>query len=83
MQIPCEMPTAHRHAGERMYLSADSMAVLSPQNILDGLGGIGDIIKGVKCAACCKGKAGFVACVARCIATGQACDGGVDNCSGC
>jgi hypothetical protein len=36
------------------------------------------------CAALCSGKAGFGACVARCVATGQACDGGLTNCtSGC
>jgi hypothetical protein len=37
----------------------------------------------VKCAACCAGKPGFAACVARCMATGQACDGGVNNCTPC
>lgn len=34
------------------------------------------------CAAKCAGKAGFLACVARCELTGEACDGGINNCSG-
>jgi hypothetical protein len=37
----------------------------------------------LQCAACCAGKAGFAACVARCIATSQACDGGLNNCTSC
>jgi hypothetical protein len=35
------------------------------------------------CELCCIPKAGFVACVARCHLDGQACDGGLNNCSGC
>lgn len=36
------------------------------------------------CAALCSGKAGYAACLARCLLTGQACDGGVSNCTpGC
>lgn len=36
------------------------------------------------CTALCSGKAGFAACLARCLATGQACDGGLSNCTpGC
>jgi hypothetical protein len=83
MQIPNQMPAAYRHAGDPLYLSAEITSALRPQGLLDGIGGIGGIIKGAKCAACCQGKSGFLACVARCIATGQACDGGIDNCSGC
>jgi len=35
------------------------------------------------CGLCCLPKAGFGACVARCIVDGQACDGGTTNCSQC
>lgn len=37
----------------------------------------------IRCAACCIGRSGFGACVARCIATGQACDSGLRNCTSC
>jgi len=37
----------------------------------------------VNCALCCIPKAGFGACVARCAVTGQACDGGISNCTPC
>lgn len=37
----------------------------------------------LRCAACCSGRAGFGACVATCIATGMACDGGYQNCTSC
>ena len=38
-------------------------------------------IQGAICAARCKNKAGFLACVARCMVDGKACDGGVNNCT--
>ena len=37
----------------------------------------------LNCALCCIPKAGFAACVAACAVTGQACDGGVSNCTPC
>lgn len=40
-----------------------------------------DPIKAARCAAACKPRRGFLACVARCMATSEVCDGGVDNCS--
>jgi len=43
--------------------------------------GAQDWLKGIICAKKCTSKKGFVACVARCMITGEACDGGVDNCS--
>lgn len=35
----------------------------------------------IACALCCYGKAGFGACMARCLVDGQCCDGGVSNCT--
>ncbi len=35
----------------------------------------------VTCALCCSQKAGFAACMARCLYDGQCCDGGLSNCS--
>jgi len=40
-----------------------------------------DPIKAVRCAAACQSRSGFAACVARCIATGEVCDSGLNNCS--
>lgn len=37
-------------------------------------------LRGVLCAVKCESKAGFAACVARCMLDGSVCDGGVDNC---
>ena len=37
----------------------------------------------LSCALCCVPKAGYGACVARCAVTGQACDGGLSNCTPC
>lgn len=36
--------------------------------------------KKVKCALACKPRAGFAACLARCVATSEVCDGGLNNC---
>lgn len=33
------------------------------------------------CIICCSRKAGFGACVARCLLDGQCCDGGISNCT--
>jgi hypothetical protein len=37
--------------------------------------------KNIVCAAKCGPKAGYAACLARCLLDGQACDGGINNCS--
>lgn len=54
-----------------------------------GLGGnlapqqFGDFLnpRNLLCAAKCAPKAGYAACLARCLLDGQACDGGISNCS--
>ncbi len=79
MQMPATMPTVPRLAFFRPTFNSG----LAQQGFFDFLpipipGG-----RAVQCAACCAGKAGFAACVARCVATGQACDGGIDNCTPC
>jgi hypothetical protein len=35
----------------------------------------------LRAALLCSGRAGFAACVARAVATGDICDGGINNCS--
>ena len=40
-----------------------------------------DPIKAARCALACKPRSGYAACLARCIALGEVCDGGVDNCT--
>jgi hypothetical protein len=80
MFLPTEMPAALRCSDQPFYASSSAADGLAAQGIFDLIPGIGD---GVRCAACCAGKAGFAACVARCLVTHQACDGGVDNCSPC
>ena len=87
MQMPADLPAVLRFAHQPLFNHAESSSGATAQGLFDWLPslpiplpGIGT---GVKCAACCRGKAGFLACVARCVATGQACDGGVDNCSPC
>jgi hypothetical protein len=39
-----------------------------------------DPIKLARCSAACESRSGFGACVARCMATGEVCDGGLNNC---
>lgn len=34
----------------------------------------------IRCAIKCKNKGGYVACLARCLLDGKACDGGINNC---
>lgn len=58
----------------------DKLADMKPMGSLPSLAGIEQVLRGVKCAAACKNKAGFLACVARCMIDGKCCDGGVDNC---
>lgn len=63
-----------RSDGQAAYVLERTLDGLTPQQFG----------RGICCSAKCAGKAGFLACVARCQATGQACDGGIDNCeSGC
>jgi hypothetical protein len=82
MILPTEMPVALRSSDQPFYAFASATDGVVAPGIFDWIPipGIGD---GLKCAACCAGKAGFAACVARCLVTHQACDGGVDNCSPC
>jgi hypothetical protein len=75
MRLPFDMPARPRFPDAPI----DAFAVLhgaTPQQ--EELGG-----NPINCAACCLGRSGFGACVARCIATGQACDSGLRNCSPC
>ena len=71
MRIPEQLPSRPQRSDQPTYTVAMSIAGVMQQ--ADWL----------RCSACCAGKAGFGACLARCMATGQACDGGVDNCSSC
>jgi hypothetical protein len=78
MRMPDMMP-ARTRAGDRsmdvvLAVGAVSFAASSEMTLQ------GDPLK---CALCCSGKAGFGACVATCIATGMACDGGYQNCTSC
>jgi hypothetical protein len=70
MRLPYATPSRPL-ASEPVYAHAE-MGGLAPQ----------DWVRGIRCAAACKNRAGFAACVARCVATGEVCDGGIDNCSG-
>ena len=35
----------------------------------------------IKCVACCRKRPGFSSCLTRCLADGQCCDYGTDECS--
>lgn len=64
-----------RYPGFPADASTEVGQAVTPQwSWLPGLGAL-------KCAACCKGKAGYVACVARCLVDGKCCDSGQGNCS--
>ncbi len=78
MKMPTEMPAALRLADQPIFLFGMASSGVETQGIFDFI----DPTR-IKCLACCHGKAGFLACVARCVATGQACDGGLDNCTPC
>jgi hypothetical protein len=71
MRLPQSIP-ARPFAGDQPVYALVSMGGIEPQ----------DWIRELKCAAACARKAGTVACIARCLVTGEACDGGIDNCSG-
>lgn len=72
MRMPDMMPARLRVADQPIYALVGSWD-----------GAIMPAADALTCAACCAGKAGFGACVARCMATGQACDGGLTNCTPC
>jgi len=82
MRMPIDMPAALRLSSDPIYAFAPTPGSLASQGIFDILP-IPGISDGIKCAACCAGKAGFGACLARCLVTHQACDGGVSNCTPC
>jgi hypothetical protein len=72
MKMPTMMPTRPSSSGpvfglQPMGQIEAQFDFLNPKNIL--------------CAAKCGPKAGYVACLARCLLDGQACDGGINNCS--
>ena len=73
MQMPGRQPTRPPVGDHPSYASAGHGTGLTPQ------------ADAFQCSLCCAGKAGFAACVALCIATGMACDGGIPgrNCSSC
>jgi len=71
MKLPMDMPSTPKRTDRPVFGFALTADRITPQ------------ADWFKCAACCAGKAGFLACVARCMATGQACDGGLNNCTPC
>jgi hypothetical protein len=72
MRMPYQMPARPSRVNQPIYAFGLVGGGLTLQQV-DAL----------KCSACCAGKAGFGACLARCLATGQACDGGISNCTPC
>jgi hypothetical protein len=65
------MPQVLRQTDQPIFARASldglrTQDFLNPRNIL--------------CAAACARKAGYAACLARCVVTGEACDGGLTNC---
>ncbi len=78
MKIPMPMPAVLRSPHHPIFAFTTAAGGAEAQGIFDFI----DPTR-LKCLACCQGKAGFLACVARCVATGQACDGGLDNCTPC
>jgi hypothetical protein len=83
MRMPADMPTAPRHINHPIYAFNSPGVAVVLQGPFDWVPGVGQALAIARCTACCAGKAGTVACVARCLATGQACDGGLNNCSSC
>lgn len=71
MNMPSYMPEALRRMNEPVFARGFSGG-LTRQDLFDP--------RNIACAAACSRKAGLVACLARCLATGEACDGGIDNC---
>ena len=71
MRMPSDLPPRPRLPDHPVYAFAADAGALSQQ------------IANWQCALCCAHKAGFGACLARCLLDGQACDGGTHNCSSC
>jgi hypothetical protein len=71
MNMPVCMPLALRRTDLPIFARA-SPGGLTSQDFLDP--------RNIACAAACSRKSGFAACLARCLVTGEACDGGIDNC---
>jgi hypothetical protein len=80
MRVPVASPARPARSDQLTLGPMVLASALQAQGLFDGW--FPDPTK-LKCIACCHHKAGFLACVARCVATGQACDGGVDNCTSC
>ncbi len=55
-------------------------AVSTPRNIHPSGAVTPQWLGRLKCVICCEGKAGFGACLARCLADGKCCDSGQRNC---
>ena len=72
MKMPIRMPQALRHTDQPTFARA-SFGGLHPQ--FDFLNP-----RNIACAAACSRKSGYAACLARCLVTGEACDGGINNC---
>lgn len=75
MRLPEILPTRPSQAGQPMYAFAALAGRIGPQ-VLDFLDP-----KKIKCAAACVPRAGYAACLARCLVDGQVCDGGLHNCT--
>ena len=73
MRIPLDLPPLPRFQAGAFYAARGDYLEVQQETFADP----------VRCAACCIGRSGFAACVARCLATGQACDGGLRNCTPC
>ncbi len=73
MNLPPFMPEVLRHPNETL-LGVGRLEGLTAQDLLDP--------RNIACVAACSRKAGFAACLARCLVDGMACDGGIDNCTG-
>lgn len=50
------------------YRASGAPGAVTPQSWLER----------ARCAACCHGKRGYLACVGRCLLDGRCCHGGVD-----
>lgn len=74
MRLPQRMHSRPSVSGQPIF--ARGMAAnLSVQGLFDW-------VNVARCTAACAGRRGTVACVARCVATGQVCDAGTENCTG-
>ena len=73
MQLPPFMPDVLRCPNESIF-GAVCLEGLTAQDLFNP--------RNIACAAACSRKAGFAACLARCLVDGMACDGGIDNCTG-